>query len=141
MLVAVALDEAGTVSHHLGRSDVFAVYEILDGAPTLVERRDNPHKAGCSGHHHDPEPKHECGGDHQHHDGHAGCGHDHPAPAAGSTRGAWISGVMTGCNAVIAGFIPPPARHVLRSIGVQPVLAPVGADPLACLAEFVGGRS
>ena len=125
MLIAVALDEAGGISAHLGKSDHFAIYEVDDVGQRLVERRPNPHRDSCSGHHR-PGPAKE------------GCSHGDEA-AGGQKRGAWIPPVMQGCSAVIAGFVPPPARQVLRSVGVQPVLAAPGGEPEAAVAEFLDG--
>jgi predicted Fe-Mo cluster-binding NifX family protein len=119
MLIAIALDASDTISSHLGQSECFAVYEVGEGGQRLVERRANPHLGHCSGHH-APGPGHEAHGHH-----------------GGGARGAWIPPVMSDCAAVIAGFIPPPAQEVLRSIDVQPVLAAPGSDPMAALAAFL----
>ncbi len=127
MLIAVALDDEGGISSHLGKSDCFAVYEVDDEGQRLLERRPNPHAESCSGHFR-PGPASE------------GCGHHDTEPAGGPKRGAWIPPVMQGCSAVIAGFVPPPARQVLRSVGCQPVLAAPGGDPEAAIVEFLDGN-
>lgn len=121
--IAVAIDEAGRVSAHLGRCHAFRVFDVVDGTASAVEDRPNQHPGGE---------------DHCHHGaGSLGSGVHNGAGVHGH---AWLSQAVAGCGAVVAGCAGAGAVAGLAASGVSVFRGRVGMDATeAALLLAAGG--
>ena len=111
MRFAIAVDGAGQVSAHFGRSERFRIYETTgDGGSKAVEDRVNEHAAEAG-------KQHGQGGG-----GGCGCGHGHGHGHGGGGAHGWIQAALGDCELVVARGMGPGAVAGLRRVGVRPVL-------------------
>lgn len=107
MRVAVTCDDSATVAGHLGRAQLFLIYDVEDGKPVLRERRlrqDVRHHEHCG------DSPHEAG--HHHGDGQ----HDH----------AGILSVVADCNMVVSRGMGQRIAFDLEARGIKPAV--IGGD-------------
>ena len=122
--LAVALDEDGEVTRHLGRAACFCVFEVRQGRAVEVERRDNPHRALGRGN--EPctrESRPICAAG-------RGAGHSHH----------WLTETFGDCAVVVTRGLGAGAFTGLRAAGIRPVLLEQEASAAEAAGLVAAGK-
>ena len=117
MKIAVAAQDANTVSQHFGRSACFIVFEEKDGKVVGKEVRDNTYTAHAKG---------ECDGEHDHH-------HDEPHSHADSLN------ALHDCDSVLCRGMGFRAAEDLKANGIRPFVIADEATPDEIIKALLAG--
>lgn len=117
MKIAVAAQDANTVSQHFGRSACFIVFDVKEGKVAGKEVRDNTYTAHAKG---------ECDGKHDHH-------HDQPHSHAN------IVNALHDCEVVLCRGMGFRAAEDLKAHGIRPFIIAEDGTPDAIVASLLAG--
>ena len=121
MKIAVATEEGKTISAHFGRSPLFAIFDIENGAVAGITLRENTFTRHFSG-------KHQAGEHGEHHHG-KGDPHAHESAAKG----------LSDCQVVISHGMGRRAWEDLRARGIEMIVTDE-TDVATAVRLYLAGR-